>query len=695
MSDFATDDLLVELGCEELPPKSLNRLAEAFFKGVCNGLESAEICFDLAASYPLHTPRRLAMHIADVVGRQPDRIQERRGPALAAAFDGKGEPTRAALGFAGSVGRKVSELETLKTDKGEWLYCRVEVPGKSLQELIFPILQSALDKLPVARPMRWGDHDFSFVRPVHWLVVLHGNKVLEGALYGQKAGRKTRGHRFHCPGPHEVAAPSCYEAVLEASRVLVSPSKRRDRIRQLAADAGTRLGGNTRITGSLLEEVCNLVEWPVPVTCEFDAAFLEVPQEALIASMEDHQKFFPVLDSDSGRLTSGFVAMSNLESKDTEAVRDGFERVIRPRLADAQFFWDQDRKDSLESSCKALDGIIFHKNLGTVGDKSKRIGQISEKLAEFLDADKTISRRAASLSKCDLVSQMVGEFPELQGTMGAYYARASGEDPAVCSAIEEHYAPRFAGDSLPGTLHGQILALADRLDSLVSIFSIGLQPTGNKDPFALRRAALGVVRILIDKVIEIPLDRLLEVTADSLSGKVDVSPDTLEEVRDFIFDRTRNHLKEQGFSTKLVNSVLAAPLDTLPDLFSRLRALDKFMALPAAESLVAANKRIGNILRKCHETVTGNIDEDILYIAEENALFEEVNRLEKALEPLFNTSEYTPALEELAGLQSSVADFFDNVMVMDENPDIRKNRLALLFRLKSLFDRVADLSMAA
>jgi glycyl-tRNA synthetase beta chain len=381
MGEMARADLLIELGCEELPPKSLDRLAAAFFGGVCDGLEASSIDFDRRQSRSLYSPRRLAVLVSNVAERQADRVLERRGPALSAAFNDAGEPTRAAIGFAASVGRDVAALETLKNDKGEWLYCRVEEPGKHLRELVFPILAQALAGLPVAKPMRWANHDYSFVRPVHWLVVLHGHEVLEGNLLGQAAGRSTRGHRMHDPGPHEIPAAGNYPAVLESARVLVDPAIRRGRIEELAVTAGESAGGRTRMTAELLDEVNNLVEWPCAVVCTFESEFLEVPQEALIASMEDHQKFFPLLDPSSDRLLPRFVAITNIDSVDTGAVVDGYERVIRPRLADARFFWEQDKKVGLESWQPALDSIVFQQKLGSVGDKSKRIALISKKLA--------------------------------------------------------------------------------------------------------------------------------------------------------------------------------------------------------------------------------------------------------------------------------------------------------------------------
>ncbi len=687
-------DLLVELGCEELPPKSLHHLAHAFSEAVYKGLLAAGLPIDSSDISVFYTPRRLGFRLQGVHARQADQVQDRRGPAVEAAFDAAGQPTPAALGFARSVGLEVQALERQKTGNGEWLFCRLEKPGLALVDVLYPVLENALAGLPVARPMRWSNHDFSFVRPVHWLLVLHGSDILDGSLLGIRAGRETRGHRVHSPGPHPVDTAADYESVLQNAYVRVDPVQRRKHISALAVEAGRLSGGETRIKDVLLDEVTNIVEWPVAMDCSFEEDFLVVPPEALIASMEDHQKFFPVLNVDDGSLTAGFVVITNLESSDITVVRNGFERVIRARLADARFFWEQDRKIKLEDYAKALDGVIFQKYLGTVGDKSKRIGTIVLKLAEVTNIDPVLAQRAARLCKCDLITQMVGEFPQLQGTMGAYYAAASGEPEQVSQAIGEHYSPRFAGDEIPSSPMGQLLSVADRLDSLVGIFAAGLKPTGNKDPFALRRAALGIVRILTEANIAIPLDQLFTVARDSFDGQLTVSEESLAQARSFLLERYRNHVLEQGFNTNVINAVFAAPVTTLPDLKTRLEALAAFMDLPEAGSLVAANKRIGNILRKSKSTQTKKIDEDILVIDEEQRLFEEITKLEKTIRPFIAAANYHAALKALAGLDTVIAAFFDHVMVMDEDPRTRDNRLALLAKLKAMFDTVADLSLA-
>jgi len=686
----AAADLLVELGCEELPPKALDAIRDAFFAGVMSGLEKNRIGFDPERSRAWSTPRRLAFVIAAVAARQPDQELERRGPALSAAFDAEGRPTGAAIGFARSVGRAPEALETLKTDKGEWLYCRVREAGKPLDELIYPVLEQAVRELPVPRPMRWADHDFSFVRPVHWLIVLHGERVVPGQLLGLAASNTTRGHRIHAPGPHAVRSSEAYLDVLREARVIADHAQRKARIREHLLETEPRV----LIDPALLDEVTNLVEWPVPVPCRFEDEFLRVPHAALIATMQDHQKFFPVRDDDDGeRVSNRFVAVANLESRDIDAVRAGYERVIRPRLADARFFLEQDLKDPLEHLLPRLDQVVFQQKIGTVGDKSKRISAISRHIAEELGIDPEPCERAARLAKCDLLSQMVGEFPELQGVMGAHYARAGGEPEAVAAAIGEHYRPRFAGDAIPASGSGQVVGLADRIDTLVGIFAAGLKPTGNKDPFALRRAALGLLRILLEGRRRIGLDRLIGLAAAALGDRAVVDDALADDVRGFIIERLRHYYAEQGFSAELITAALTAPWTDLPDLDRRLRALAEFMGREEAASLASSNKRIGNILRKSDFDGSTMIEADLLDIAEERVLFKNLTLVETDLEPLLDARDYAAALTRLAALRDPVDRFFDTVMVMDEDAARRRNRLALLARLKGLFDRIADLSV--
>ena len=686
-------DLLIELGCEELPPKSLSILGQTLFDGFLNQLKKAELTFNAAGSRAYYTPRRLALLISNVAARQPDQVMDRKGPALVAAFDSDNKPTPAATGFARSVGKTVEELDTLKTDAGEWLFCRVEKPGQLLEDLFLPMLETALAALPVAKPMRWASNDFSFIRPVHWLVTMHGPKVLKSSLFGLNSGNTTRGHRIHSPGPHEIPSASDYEQVLESACVVVDQDKRRDIVKNQVISLGEAAGGKAVVDAGLLAEVTNLVEWPRSICGSFDTEFLSVPAEALIASMQDHQKFFPIVSNDKGVLINRFIAVANLDSLDFDAVREGFERVIRPRLSDARFFWDQDNKSSIEDWVQQLDGIVFQKTLGSVGDKSRRIAVISEKIADEAGVDEAAVKRAASLCKCDLVSQMVGEFPELQGIMGRYYALQSGEKNEVALAIGDHYLPAFSGDRLATEPVGKVVALADRLDTLTGIFATGLKPTGNKDPFALRRAALGVVRILLDGELKIELDRGLAIAALALQDQLPVTPQTLLELRQFIMERLKHHLREKGYETSLINAALDAPLGTLPDLVLRLDALGDFMQHDVASNLAAANKRIGNILRKAGTLEDNTIKDDLLVIEEERTLFKEVKRISNDLKPLYEKADYTAALTLLAGLSAVVEAFFDKVMVMDDDPQVRTNRLGLLAELKGLFDRIANLAL--
>lgn len=685
--------LLVELGCEELPPKALATLARVFFDSVCAGLEEAGTAFDAGASRYCYTPRRMTLILADVAGRQPDRVLERKGPSVAAAFDDDGQPTRAATGFAASVGQPVEALERLSTDKGEWLFARVEEKGAPLGQVLYPVLEQALERLPVPKPMRWSDHAFSFVRPVHWLVILHGEDVLEGAIMGCRAGNETRGHRIHAPGTHRLDGAEGYVERLRSLFVLADPEERRDAIREQAERLGEEVGGQTRITPELLDEVNSIVEWPVATRCAFDADFLDVPAEALVASMESHQKFFPILD-ERGGLTAEFVVIANLESKDVQAMGEGYERVIRPRLADAQFFWEQDLKQPLSTWANALDSVVFQKDLGTIGDKSRRIATLASKIAEYVGVSPDAAKRAGETCKLDLVSLMVGEFPELQGTMGAYYLARAGESADVAGAVGEHYHPRFAGDSIPSHPVGQVVALADRLDTLVGIFAAGLKPTGNKDPFALRRAAIGVIRILEEAPFPVSVEQLLDAAAAGLQGQITVTEDTLDELRAFLLERLRNHLLDGGASSRQVSAVLAADLEGLPDLRARLDAVAEFMGREEAERLVAANKRIGNILKKQDGEISGKIDPDRFSFDEEKVLFERVEAVRSDVIPRFDTGRYGDALALLADLREPVDRYFDAVMVMDEDAAVRANRLAQLARLKALFDRVADFSQA-
>jgi len=686
-------DLLIELGCEELPPKALDQLREALFEGVSAGLQKENIDFDAKASRCWSTPRRLALFFASTAAAQPDQDQERRGPAVAAAFDKEGKPTPAATGFARSVGMEVSDLKKLETDQGAWLVAQLHIAGKPLAELIYPLLEQALKQLPIPRPMRWANHDFSFIRPVHWLVVLHGSEVLPGSLFGLQANRKTRGHRIHAPGMHSIKQASDYMNVMHQARVLADQSKRKETIEALAREQAPAV----HIDQDLLNEVTNLVEWPSAIACSFDPEFLEVPHKALIASMQDHQKFFPVMETTGGdRISNQFISIANLESLDPDQVRQGFERVVRPRLADARFFLEQDQKQALADYAPLLDQVVFQNKIGSIGDKSRRVSELSAQLADIFTVNPKTIKHAALLAKCDLLTQMVGEFPELQGYMGRHYALHAGETAQVAAAIEEHYQPRFAGDVIPASREGQLLGLADRADTLVGIFAADMRPSGNKDPFALRRGALGMVRILLEAGLKIAPSRLLRLAAGQFESQgTRINDELLADIEDFVMERARSYFRDTGLDAQLITAGMTSGWTDLPDLQARLQALAAFMGQDSALALAAANKRIGNILRKSEESISENIDDNLLLLDEERQLFEEVIKAEAALKPALKTADYASCLDRLAGLRPAVDRFFDGVMVMDEDAAQRRNRLALLARLKGLFDSIADVSVLA
>ncbi|GAB4184733.1 MAG: glycine--tRNA ligase subunit beta [Wenzhouxiangellaceae bacterium] len=684
-------DLLIEIGTEELPPKALNQLASALLQGLLQGLDKAQLPHDAGAARWYASPRRLACLIPAVAERQPDREMERRGPAVDRAYDDAGQPTAAAQGFARSVGLAVEQLQTLKTDQGEWLYHRFVEAGKNVDELLPELLEKAVSGLPVPKPMRWGAHETRFVRPVHWLLALHGDRVPAVAVLGQQAGRVTYGHRIHAPGAHSVATVNDYLSVLESAYVVADVDQRRQRVidqsQQLAESAGLR----ARLQPELVDEVTALVEWPVALLCTFDEDFLQVPAEALISSMELHQKFFPLLD-ENGALSARFIAVANLESTAPERVRDGFERVVRPRLADARFFWDQDRKKPLQDYFPALENVVFQKKLGSLADKSMRVAELAGHIATELKVEPAAVKRAAELARCDLLTEMVGEFPELQGVMGRYYALASGESDAVAIAIDEHYSPRQSGDPIAASETGRILAVAEKTDTLIGIFAAGLKPTGAKDPFALRRAALGLLRTVIEGEMEVSLRQLLQRAAAILGDHLDVPSGVVEDVRQFILDRLTAYLREQGYSAEVIQAVSALDVDHPLDFVHRVRAVAEFARLPQAESLSAANKRCANILRQAKDSVIGEIDTSAFADSAEGELHQAMSLASNELKAMLEQGQYSAALNRLAQLQGPVDHFFDQVMVMAEDPQQRNNRLALLTALRQLFLSIADVS---
>lgn len=681
--------LLIELGCEELPARALIDQVELLAGGLERELTESGLV-ESAQTVRFATPRRLAVRIAGVRARQPDRKLQRKGPPEAAAFDADGKPTPAALGFARSVGLEVDQLDRLDNEQGRWLYAEIEQPGQPLAALLEAMLGRIVAAMAGARSMRWSDRDDRFLRPVRWLLALHGSEVVPLELFGLQAGRVTRGHRIHAPGPHELAHADDYEALLERAFVLADPERRRSRIVEqvdrLAAEAGLQ----TRDDPALVDEVSGLVEWPVAVIGRFEPEFLEVPAEALISSMREHQKSFPLFDSDA--LAARFISVANLESRDPEQMVHGFERVIRPRLADARFFYQQDRQRALADRFEQLEQMLFQERLGSLADKCIRIERIAARIASWFGAEDAACRRAARLCKCDLLTEMVGEFPELQGTMGRYYAAADGEPANVAVAIESHYLPRHAGDALPADATGRALAVADRLDTLIGIFAAGKKPKGGKDPFALRRAALAVVRILEAARCPATLSELLAVGSGVVGERLDVTPELREEIAGFIDDRLHAHLLERGIDANTLHAVSAVDAGTVAGYIDRAEAVQAFADDPAMTSLIAANKRAMNLLEQCGEIDFGDVDRNSMEIDAEADLFDAVVKLEADLDRAIEQADHRAALARLATLKPALDRFFDEVMVMVDDPPVRRNRLALLARTRALFLRVADVA---
>ncbi len=688
-ASMATDDLLIEIGTEELPPKVLPKLAEAFEQGVVAGLSGAGLGHGTSRRFA--TPRRLAVLIHAVSTIQPTRRQERRGPALAAAFDAQGRPTRAAEGFARSCGVEVSDLATLETNQGAWLVHTRTEPGQAAAALLPEIVKTALDALPIPKRMRWGSGSDEFSRPVRWIVLLLGEQVIPARLFGLEAGRLSRGHRFHHPEPILLTRPAEYiELLRQPGRVIVDFEQRRELIHRQIEALTQAAGGRAVVDPELLDEVTALVEWPVALLGNFEPRFLDVPAEALISTMQGNQRYFPLVDA-VGNLLPHFITVANLDSRAPDQIRAGNERVIRPRFSDAEFFWNQDRKQSLASRRAALGKVIFQQQLGTLHDKTERLSRLVAAIAD--PADLVLVERAASLSKCDLLTDMVQEFPELQGTMGRYYALHDGEPAEVAAALEEYYQPRYAGDRIPATRTGRILALAERLDTLIGIFAIGQVPSGNKDPFALRRAALGVIRIIIEGELDLDLRQVLQQTAQGFAGAIDGLA-AVEPVFGFIMERLRGYYLDQGLRVDLFEAVLATRPTRLLDFDHRMRAMDAFGQRPEAISLAAANKRIRNILRKTDETdaLLPAPRRELMVEVAEQALADALEQISDPVIQLTGSGRYEPALEHLATLREPVDRFFDEVMVLAEDETLRRNRLALLARLSGLFDRIADFS---
>ncbi|MFT3755586.1 MAG: glycine--tRNA ligase subunit beta [Pseudoxanthomonas sp.] len=680
--------LLIELGVEELPVKALPGLARAFFDGALAALEKRGIAVERGNATPLYTPRRLAVLLPGVAVEQPEQASEILGPYLNVALDADGQPTRALQGFAAKAGVDWTQLEKLTDAKGERFVHRSVNVGALTIELLPEIVREAVAAIPVPKPMRWGDHDYAFARPVQWLVLLFGQQVVPAQLLGVKSDRMSQGHRFEHDKPVWLSQPGDYVESLRAAHVLADPDERRARIVAEVEAAAKQAGSDARITDDNLEQVVCLTEWPKAVLCSFEPAFLAVPQEALIETMEVNQKFFPVLRE--GKLTQYFIGVANIESKNVLEVRKGYERVIRPRFSDAKFFLDEDLKQGLVSMGEGLKSVTYQAKLGSVADKVQRVAALAETIAQQVGVDPAQARRAAELAKNDLQSRMVGEFPELQGIAGRHYALAANEAPEVALAIDESYQPRFAGDDIALSPLGKVLAIAERLDTLAGGFAAGLKPTGNKDPFALRRNALGLARTIIESGFDLSLPALLAKANESLAPK-NVQADA-GELQDFILERLRGYYADKNVPASHFNAVAELKPASLSDFDTRLDAIGQFAALPEAAALAAANKRIGNILKKADIAIPHQVDRALLNDPAEAALAEAVEAALGDTDEALHRRDYVRVLGRLAQLRPQVDAFFDGVMVNAEDPAIRGNRLALLKRLSDRFGAVAAIS---
>jgi glycyl-tRNA synthetase beta chain len=682
-------DLLVEIGTEEMPPQALKGLSEAFASELILALRENGLS---GASHSVYaTPRRLALLLCALPQKQQDQPMERKGPSLKAAFDQHGKPTRAAQGFARSCGVEVEALERMETASGAWLVHRSTKSGILTETLLSKLVEQALARIPIPKRMRWGSTDTEFVRPIHWVVLLFGDQVIENPVLGITPGRNSRGHRFHHPESIPIVAAAQYvETLARQGMVLADFGQRREKIIQQVQILAQQLHGEVLLDENLLDEVTALVEWPQAIAGSFDEEFLNIPPEVLITTMQDHQKFFPLVGAE-GNLLPQFIAISNIESPTPKKIREGYERVIRPRFRDAEFFWRQDCKSTLNSRRAALKEVVFQHKLGSLLDKSKRLVDLSETIAALIGVNTAQAARAGELSKCDLLTDMVNEFPKLQGIMGRYYAQHDGEPADVAAALDEQYMPRRAGDVLPQTGVGQCLAIADRLDTLVGIFAMGQRPTGMKDPFGLRRAALGVLRILIERGLELNLEDLLDKTARGFPkalGAVEVVP----EVFDYVMERLRTYYLDRGVAADVFAAVLATRPVRPRDFDRRINAVVRFRSLPEAGSLSQTNKRIRNILRKVEGEIPTLVRVPLLKDQAEKELHKRLDQLSVDVEPLFNQGEYEQGLLRLASLREAVDLFFDEVLVMAEDVGLRENRVALLNRLSLLFLRTADLS---
>ncbi len=682
-------EFLIELGTEELPPKQLRTLAEAFAANFAAELATADIAHEGVTWFA--TPRRLALKVANLAESQPDRVVEKRGPAVNVAFDADGKPTKAAEGWARGNGITVEQAERLVTDKGEWLLFKEQVQGQQTASVVVDMAAKALANLPIAKPMRWGDKETQFIRPVKTLTILFGSELIQGEILGVASARTLRGHRFMGEAEFTIESAEQYPAILEErGKVIADYATRKAMIIEGSQQAAQQLGGIADLEDALVEEVTSLVEWPVVMTAKFEEKFLKVPAEALVYTMKGDQKYFPVYDA-SKKLLPNFIFVSNIESKEPRHIVEGNEKVVRPRLADAEFFFNTDRKRPLVDRLPLLENAIFQQQLGTIKDKTDRITELAGYIAEQIGADVEKSKRAGLLAKCDLMTSMVFEFTDTQGVMGMHYARHDGEAEEVAVALNEQYMPRFAGDELPSRGVSAAVAMADKLDTIVGIFGIGQAPKGS-DPFALRRASLGVLRILVEYGYQLDLVDLIA-KAKSLFGNRLTNANVEQEVIEFMLGRFPTWYQDAGFSIDIIQAVLARNPTKPADFDQRVKAVSHFRALEEAEALAAANKRVGNILVKYDGELGEEIDLALLQEDAEKALAEAVEIMAEALEPAFATGNYQEALSKLAGLRAPVDAFFDNVMVMADDEALKKNRLTLLNKLRNLFLQIADISL--
>ena len=686
---MTTQNFLVEIGTEELPPKALKTLATSFADNVEAELNQAGLTFDKIEWFA--APRRLAVKVLNLATQQPSKEIEKRGPAVSAAFDAEGKPTKAAEGWARGCGITVEQAERIATDKGEWLVHRAKIEGQPTKNLLNDIVANALAKLPIPKPMRWADKTVQFIRPVHTVTMLLGDELIEGEILGVASARTIRGHRFLGEKEFEIQHADQYPQLLrEKGSVVADFNERKAEILAKSQAKATALGGVADIEESLLEEVTSLVEYPNVLAAKFEERFLAVPAEALVYTMKGDQKYFPIYDKD-GKLLPHFIFVSNINPEDPTAIIEGNEKVVRPRLTDAEFFFKTDLKQKLVDRLPRLETVLFQQQLGTLKDKTDRIEQLAGEIAKQIGADEAKAKRAGLLSKCDLMTNMVFEFTDTQGVMGMHYARHDGEDEEVAVALNEQYMPRFAGDELPKSLVASAVALADKFDTLTGIFGIGQAPKGSADPFALRRAALGALRIIVEKNLPLDLEDLVKKSAALFGDKL-TNQNVVADVVDFMLGRFRAWYQDEGIAVDVIQSVLARRPTRPADFDARVRAVSHFRTLDSAEALAAANKRVSNILAKADAAI-GEINLTACVEPAEKALAEAVLALRTEVQPLIAQGDYTAVLDKLANLRAPVDSFFDNVMVNAEDPALRQNRLAILNTLQGLFLQVADISV--